>query len=84
MRALPNNYTPDSSYTWFPLMTPDAMQKILKNLGDDDKYTVARPKPTTDAVELDDYRDVAQVLGNPESFTPLCASRAAKVIKGEG
>ena len=79
-----DHYAADSTYTWFPLMTPDAMQKILTNLGDIDKYNLSRPQPATAAVELSDYREVAQVLGSPESFTPLCAGRAGQVIKGDG
>ena len=83
MRALPEHYTAESAYTWFPLMTPDAMAKILANLGDSDKYALARPAPAAAPLALAAYRDVAQVLAAP-GFAPLCAGRAAHVIKGNG
>ncbi|KIP10018.1 hypothetical protein PHLGIDRAFT_101881 [Phlebiopsis gigantea 11061_1 CR5-6] len=83
MRALPQHYTSESSYTWFPLMTPDAMQKILTTLGDSDKYQLARPTPTAAPRTVAAYREVAQVLGAP-GFAPLCAGRAAQVISGDG
>lgn len=84
MRALPNNYSADSSYTWFPLMTPEAMQTILTNLGDVDLYNLSRPQPVPQTADLVEYGDVAQVLGSQENFSALYTSRASHVIRGNG
>ena len=83
LRALPNHYTPDSSYTWFPLMTPNAMQTILTNLGDIELYDLAKPTSTNSAPEIETYRDVGNVLGS-DSFGVPYSGRAAHVIKGNG
>lgn len=83
MRALPNHYTADSTYTWFPLMTPDAMQNILTNLGDIKLYSLKRPNPIQAVEEVDDYRDAAQVLGG-DNFGAIYEDRAARVIEGNG
>lgn len=84
MRALPNHYSADSSYTWFPLMTPDAMEGVLTKLGDIDLYNLSRPVPAQPPADVSDYRDAAQVLGSPEKFGAVCAGRASSVIHGNG
>ncbi|EKM53767.1 uncharacterized protein PHACADRAFT_260261 [Phanerochaete carnosa HHB-10118-sp] len=83
MRALPNHYTANSTYTWFPLMTPEAMQTILTKLGDIDLYNLKLPSPVQNAVEVDEYRDATHVLvsGN---FGALYQERAGRVIEGQG
>ncbi|GJE95217.1 linoleate dioxygenase-like and cytochrome P450 domain-containing protein [Phanerochaete sordida] len=83
MRTLPNYYNADSTYTWFPLMTPPAMETILAKLGDGVLYSMQRPSAAEGVVEITEYRDVAQVLGGGR-FVPLTAGRAADVIQGRG
>jgi linoleate 10R-lipoxygenase len=83
MRALPNHYTADSTYTWFPLMTPEAMQGVLTKLGDAQVYSLKRPLEATDAVVVSEYREAKQVLED-EKFGPLWTGRAEKVIRGKG
>lgn len=83
MRTLPNHYNADSTYTWFPLMTPDAMKTILAKLGDADIYNMARPSPEQHVTDVSEYRDVGQVLDS-KGFVPLYHGRAALVIKGRG
>lgn len=82
LRTLPNHYAPDSTYTWFPLMTPKAMGKVLTNLGDLALYDMAKPAPMTDVPEVREYSEAAQVLG--AKFNVPYAGRAAHVIKGDG
>lgn len=82
LRTLPNHYAPDSTYTWFPLMTPKAMGRILTNLGDSALYDMGKPAPTMDVPEVRTYSDAAQVLGG--KFNVPYAGRAAHVIKGDG
>ncbi|KAH9932667.1 linoleate diol synthase [Amylocystis lapponica] len=83
LRTLPGQFTANSTYTWFPLMTPDAMQPILTNLNELDMYDFARPGVVPPVQEISHYLDVAQVLGN-EAFNVRYASRAAHVITGDG
>ena len=83
MRTLPNHYNADSTYTWFPLMTPDAMKTVLAKLGDADIYNMARPSPEQHVTDVSEYRDVGQVLDS-KGFVPLYHGRAALVIKGRG
>ncbi|PSS35388.1 hypothetical protein PHLCEN_2v1661 [Hermanssonia centrifuga] len=84
LRALPNHYTPDSTYTWFPLMTPGAMQPILKNLNAIELYNFSRPGTKNPSPEIKAYRDVAQVLSKGSDFRVSYTSRAAHVITGKG
>lgn len=83
MRALPNQFKADSTYTWFPLMTPEAMKIVLSNLGDDKLYDLSKPTTLTSDVAVTTYEDVAQVLGST-SFIGHVKQRTAKVIEGNG
>ncbi|GJE94143.1 linoleate diol synthase-like and cytochrome P450 domain-containing protein [Phanerochaete sordida] len=83
MRTLPEHYTADSVYTWFPFMTPQAMEEILTNLGDSGLYSMQRPVREEEVVEITGYHDAAQILCGG-AFVPVTAGRAAEVIKGKG
>ncbi|KZT65024.1 linoleate diol synthase [Daedalea quercina L-15889] len=83
LRTLPEQFSPNSTFTWFPLMTPDAMGKILTNLGGIDQYDLSKPDPTRPTPEVTSYRDVAQAL-HSDRFSIRYADRAAKVISGQG
>ena len=83
LRTLPHHYAPDSTYTWFPLMTPDAMHTILTNLGDIEAYDLARPTATKSVPEVSTYAEVGVVLAG-KSFGIPYSGRAAHVIKGDG
>ncbi|CCL98613.1 uncharacterized protein FIBRA_00615 [Fibroporia radiculosa] len=84
LRTLPNQFSSNSSYTWFPLMTPVAMNTILTKLDDIKTYDLSRPKPTLPISEVKNYREVAQILGDETQFGDRYASRGAKVISGQG
>ena len=83
VRALPNHYSADSAYTWFPLMTPDFMQGVLTKLGDIDLYSLKRPEAAKQVPSVSEYKEAKQVLEG-EAFGPLWSGRAEKVIKGKG
>ncbi|KAI0059711.1 linoleate diol synthase [Artomyces pyxidatus] len=83
LRALPGEYTPDSTYTWFPLQTPGSMQGFLGKLGVAAQYDFARPGAAAPRAAVATYADVAQVLGS-ESFAAPYARKAARVVRGEG
>ncbi|KAG1881160.1 heme peroxidase [Suillus subluteus] len=84
LRTLPNDYSKDSVYTWFPLVHPDSMEGYLKNLGKVDGYDVARPKPSEPATTVDGYVEVGQVLRSTSKYVPEYVERAAEVLKGKG
>ncbi|KII87382.1 hypothetical protein PLICRDRAFT_253826 [Plicaturopsis crispa FD-325 SS-3] len=84
LRTLPENYTENSVYTWFPLMTPEAMQTILKNLGQADKYDFTRPEGQRPPRVISEYADIAQILQQTGAFLPPYVARASTVIRGEG
>ncbi|KAG1717309.1 heme peroxidase [Suillus paluster] len=84
LRTLPNDYTIDSIYTWFPFMHPEPMEGYLKKLGKLDGYSLARPKPSGPCTTVTNYVEVGQVLHSAEKFVPEYVERAAKVINGKG
>lgn len=84
LRTLPNNYSHDSTYTWFPLMTPDAMSNVLTNLGDVKKYDLGKPQEFTGVPQVTSYRDVSDVLKNPKKFAAAHQARCSFIVKGQG
>ncbi|KAG0709341.1 heme peroxidase [Suillus ampliporus] len=84
LRTLPNDYSVDSVYTWFPLVHPERMEGYLKKLDKLDGYSLARPKPCEPATTVASYVEVGEVLRNTEKFVPEYVGHAAEVIKGKG
>ncbi|KAF8634588.1 hypothetical protein AX17_004177 [Amanita inopinata Kibby_2008] len=84
LRTLPNNYTENSVYTFFPLMTPEAMKVHITKMGLMNEYDLSRPKPRPTPRTVDDYAQVGEILQNDEVFKTDYAGRAARIIKGKG
>lgn len=84
LRTLPHHYNYDSTYTWFPLMTPQAMKPILRKLGDSHLYDFSKPTVVSDAPSVGDYRSVVEVLRNPERFGLPQHTRAGTIVSGAG
>ena len=84
LRTLPNHFTENSTYTWFPLMTPEAMEVNLANLKLTDKYDLNRPTPSTPYITVKGHAAIAQILGDPETFKTPYLARASTVIPGPG
>lgn len=84
LRTLPQHYTSDSTYTWFPLMTPSAMEKFTTQLGVRDRYSFDRPTPAPVTHIIDDYPTVAGIMKDVQSFRPPYADRVGAVVKGQG
>ena len=84
LRTLPNNFTENSVYTFFPLMTPDSMKTNLHKLKVLDQYDIARPKTKKSPVIIDAHATVASILKNKEGFVAPYQSRADRVLKGKG
>jgi linoleate 10R-lipoxygenase len=83
LRTLPEQFKPDSTYAWFPLMTPGAMDIVLETQGDKKKYDLEKPVPEAKKVEVSTYEEVARILGDTKMFGPVM-KRVEKVIKGNG
>lgn len=75
LRTLPNNYRPDSVFTWFPMLTPEATRKNLTRLGKADKYTFERPG------ELSMIKSVEDV-GAVMDYTTGRGSRVVRSVYG--
>ncbi|KAH9857342.1 linoleate diol synthase [Lenzites betulinus] len=84
LRTLPDHYTSDSTYTWFPLMTPPVMQGVLKKLGQQDVYAAVRPGGPRPVQVLGTYADVRQVLKDEAGLRVGFADRAGKLVRGSG
>ncbi|KAG1746574.1 heme peroxidase [Suillus paluster] len=84
LRTLPNDYSKDSIYTWFPLVHPEPMEGYLKKLGKLDGYSLARPKPQEPATTVENYVEVGEVLRGTDKFVPEYVEHAAEVITGKG
>ncbi|GLB41915.1 putative animal haem peroxidase [Lyophyllum shimeji] len=84
LRTLPDHYTENSVYTFFPLMTPDAMKTHLKKLKVLDQYDLNRPASRMKVQTVSSYPQVADILKNNETFTTPYAARATRVISGKG
>jgi hypothetical protein len=81
---LPDNFTENSVYAFFPLMTPDSMKTNLTNLDVLDQYDLVRPttKQATDVINT--HATVASILKDKEGFIAPYKSRVDRVLKGKG
>lgn len=84
LRALPNNFTSNSVYAFFPLMTRDSMKINLTKLKRLDDYDLSRPQPRPHVPAVSGYRQVGEILQDTDNFTIESAARAARVTKGKG
>jgi linoleate 10R-lipoxygenase len=84
LRTLPNNYSDNSVYTWFPLMTPDSMETNLHNLKKLNEYTLERPANRAPIHTVTTHGDIVRVLEDSEAFSSPYAERAQKIVKGPG
>lgn len=83
LRTLPEHFTENSVYTWFPLMTPAAMKVNLEAMGKLDQYNVSRPGTNPTCTHVKDHSQVAQILADT-TFTTVYEAKASTVIKGKG
>ncbi|KAJ6548164.1 linoleate diol synthase [Mycena vulgaris] len=83
MRTLPDNFSENSGYALFSLMTPSAMKVNLTKLNLLDSYDMTRPKQLSPVQNVKGYTQIVEIMKNPKLVSPY-AARAAKVIKGKG
>lgn len=84
LRTLPDHFTDNSVYTFFPLMTPASMKVILTKLNILDQYDLSRPTSKAPVITVAGYSDVTSIFGDKENFISHYAARAEKIIKGNG
>ena len=84
LRTLPGQFTENSTYAWFPLMTPEAMDQILTKVGGKDKYDFTLPKPADKVREFKEHGEVSRILANKEAFRHPFLPRISSVIHGPG
>jgi cytochrome P450 len=83
LRTLPDSFSENSAYAFFPLMTPTSMKGHLSKMHLLDSYDVTRPKQLSPVQTVEGYSQIAEIMKNPKFVAPY-AARAAKVIKGKG
>ncbi|KAF5350259.1 hypothetical protein D9758_007813 [Tetrapyrgos nigripes] len=83
LRTLPNQFKENSTYAFFPLMTPDAMGQHLKTLKVADKYDLSKDPMSFPFVSTSDYAQVGGILSSSD-FTAQYHKRSDKVINGKG
>jgi hypothetical protein len=84
LRTLPQHFTENSVYTWFPFMTPGDMKVHLTKLNVINKYDMSRPVATASYTTVKGHTEVAQILGDADGFRTTYLTRAATVIEGKG
>ncbi|EEB96655.1 hypothetical protein MPER_04175, partial [Moniliophthora perniciosa FA553] len=83
LRTLPDQFSENSSYAFFPLMTPESMKQNLKNLKKSDQYDVVRPDPTPLYQVVSEYSQVGDILKSSNFTAPQYEERARRVITGK-
>ncbi len=83
-RTLPHQFSADSTYAWFPLMTPGAMDKVLTRIGQKDVYSLKKPTVLPQPAVLAGYEDVRAVLRDEKCFQTSFGQRVKSVVQGHG
>jgi linoleate 10R-lipoxygenase len=83
LRTLPNSFSENSAYAFFPLMTPSSMKGHLAKMHLLDNYDLSRPKQLSPVQTVQDYSQIVEIMKSTNFVAPY-AARAAKVIKGKG
>jgi len=85
LRTLPTEYTEDSSYTWFPLMTPPAMNEVLSEVDVKEQYDLNRPSSKPGPADIKKYGEIAGILENrTKKFQDPFLGRVNSIIHGPG
>lgn len=84
LRNLPNDFTENSAYAFFPLMLPGVMKTNLKKLNLLDQYDISRPATQTSIQQIKNYNPIAAIINDKGGFSATYASRASRIIRGKG
>ncbi|KAF9482553.1 linoleate diol synthase [Pholiota conissans] len=80
LRTLPNHFTENSVYTFFPLMTPESMKTNLKKLGVINQYDLSRPTPTMPLIKVSGHQRVSSILKDVKGFATFYKARIGRVL----
>ena len=83
LRSLPGEFSDNSTYTWFPLQTPESMEVFLSKLGTADRYDFKRPSDAAPTAIAKEYNDVQQILGSAQFRQPY-GDKGERIVSGEG
>ena len=83
LRGLPGEFSDNSTYTWFPLQTPESMEVFLGKLGTADRYDFSRPPDTAPVAIARGYNDVKQILSSAQFRQPY-GDKGESIVSGEG
>jgi linoleate 10R-lipoxygenase len=83
LRCFPDEFSDNSTYTWFPFQTPESMEVFLRNLGTADRYDFNRPPNSTPTAIAKEYNDVQQILGSAQFRRPY-GDKGERIVSGEG
>ncbi|KAJ3765830.1 heme peroxidase [Lentinula raphanica] len=83
LRTLPEQLTANSTYAFFPMMTPETMKVFLKDLKLSDQYDMNRPMKRDLGLVVKDYTVVGNIIKDPK-FIAHYERRANEVITGKG
>ncbi|KAF8519048.1 linoleate diol synthase [Hysterangium stoloniferum] len=81
LRTLPHDYTENSTFTWFPLMTPEAMEKNLTKLGIADKYSFDRPGRAPGPHIVESYAAVNSIVRDRATFHTPYVPRVQQIFE---
>ncbi|KAK6992254.1 heme peroxidase [Favolaschia claudopus] len=83
LRTLPDSFTENSVYAYFPLMLPTSMKTHLSKMHLLDNYDLTRPTQLSPVQQVTKYEEIIEIMKSPKFVAPY-AARAAKIIKGNG
>ena len=84
LRTLPKHFSPNSVYTWFPLLTPETMKPVLQQLGDAHLYDFNEPGIVPEVPDVGNYKAVVEILRNPEKFGAPHHVHTNSLVRGSG
>lgn len=84
LRTLPNHFTENSAYAFFPFMTPTSMGTNLGKLGLVHEYDLVRPATKKETAIIQDYATVASILKDQDAFVAPYRYRVNRVLSGSG
>ncbi|KAG9031228.1 hypothetical protein FRB95_002930 [Tulasnella sp. JGI-2019a] len=83
LRHLPDQYSPNSSYTIFPLVTPEAINLFFQRKGIAQNYSFERPVMQRPVRAITNYGAAEAALGHPDVMSDVPRD-AMDVLPGRG
>ncbi|KAF8508365.1 hypothetical protein BU17DRAFT_56768, partial [Hysterangium stoloniferum] len=79
--TLPHDYTENSTFMWFPLMPPEAMEKNLTKPGIADKYSFERPGRASGPYIVESYAAVNSIVRDHATFHTPYVPRVQQIFE---